>query len=310
MSIGLAGWLSVWACAEPPAPAEPGIAAAGERSSVAIVENRVARASSAVAAPDRADPPPAELQGVELVEKRDQPLPLDTPFMDADGRPVKLREFFDGKRPVILTLNYFRCPMLCGLQLTGLLNGLKELNWDAGDKFQLVTISFDPLEDHVLAYQKRQSYLREYGRTGGGWQFLTGRSASIKTICDATGYNVKWNNERQEWMHPSAIMICTPDGRISRYLVGLEYQAQTLKLSLLEAAEGKIGSAAERFMMYCFHYDAKAGKYGLAAMNIVRAGGAASAIILGIFVWRLWRRDQRRLAEITAQHPTTTAKPA
>jgi protein SCO1 len=197
---------------------------------------------------------------------------------------------------VILTLNYYRCPMLCGLMLNGMLDAMKSMAWTAGQEYQVVTVSFDPAESAFLARAKKQSYLEEYARppAAGGWHFLTGMEPSIKALTDAVGFGYKWNDEKKEWMHPAAIYICTPDGRISRYLYGVMFEPQTLRLSLVEAAAGKVGSTSDRFLLFCYHYDPRDGKYSLAVMNLVRGGGVLTTAALGIFLASLWRAERRR----------------
>lgn len=253
---------------------------------------------------DRAEPLPAALVNVGIDEKLNGPLPLDAEFVDHTGRTVKLGTYFDGRRPVILTLNYYRCPMLCGLQLNSMTDTLKDLDWTIGDKFQVLTISFDPLESPPLAAIKRQNYLREYGRpeAAEGWHFLTGRKKSIDALLEASGYRVAWSEKEQQWLHVAALIICTPDGRISRYLVNLVYEPKTLRLSLVEASQGKIGTTLDHILLFCFHFDGEG--YSLAAMNIARAGGGLSVVVVAGLLIGLWRRDRRRAGvqrgEVTA----------
>lgn len=247
----------------------------------------------------RAEPLPPELVGVGVDEHLNAQLPLDLEFVDHAGKKVRLRDYFDGQHPVILTLNYYKCPMLCGLMLNGLLDAFRQLDWTAGEQFQVVTVSFDPLETHQLAAIKRQNYLTHYESRRAGtavparrdWQFLTGRKASIDPLLDATGFRIRWNEQRQEWTHIAAPIVCTPDGRISRYLYGVLFEPQTLRLSLVEASEGKIGSTIDRVLLYCYHYEG--GEYTLAAMNIVRAGGVLTVLVVGTLLLVLWRRERR-----------------
>lgn len=252
-------------------------------------------------AQDRTDALPPELQNVGITEHLNEQLPLDLEFADHTGKAVRLRDYFDGRRPVILTLNYYRCPMLCGLMLNGMVDAIKQLDWTAGDQYQIVTVSFDPLEAPPLAAAKRNNYLADYGRpeSGSGWQFLTGRKASSDALLDATGFRVAWNEERQEWIHVAALIVCTPDGRISRYLYGVAFEPKTVRLSLVEASEGKVGSTLDRILLFCYHYED--GEYTLAAMNLVRAGGVLTALAVGGLLAVLWRRERRRARGV----PTT-----
>lgn len=266
---------------------------------------------------------PRELEGIDIIEHLDTDLPLDLSFVDASGAPVALRDFFTSDRPVIITLNYYRCPMLCTFQLNGLLEGLTGLDWKPGEEFQIVTVSFDPKEGPDLAASKKTSYAKSYAMTRAhqvyshlepreqaarsrefaseyqpqveaGWAFLTGDEANIRALVDAIGYGIKWNAEKGEWAHPAAIMIATPDGRLSRYLYGVTFKTKDLKLGLLEASKGKIGSTIDRFLMWCFHYDDTTGQYTPAVMKILKAGGALTVLILGVGLFILWKRDTHR----------------
>lgn len=242
-------------------------------------------------------PLPAELEDVNIVEKLNGRLPLDGVFVDHNGKPVKLADFFDGKRPVILTLNFFKCPMLCGLQFTELVEGLKQMDLTAGTDFRIVTVSFDPQENEVLAYAKRRNLLSEYGRpaAGGGWDLLTSpnRKKPIQDLLDSTGVSVKYVGGTSGWAHKAALIVCTPDGRISRYLAGIQYEPKTLKMSLVEASEGKIGSLADQLFLFCFHYDGVRGMYAMRAMGVVQLGGLLVFAALAVFMISLWRRERR-----------------
>lgn len=241
--------------------------------------------------------PPAELSKVGIDEHLNAPLPLDAAFVDHNGKVVKLRDYFDGRRPVVLTLNYYRCPMLCGLVLNGFSDAVHELGWTPGDRYQVVTVSFDPLEDHKLAYLKRRNYLEHYGEPNAEWHFLTGTKPAIDGLLEATGFRVAWNRQRREWAHAAAIIICTPDGRISRYLYGVMFEPKTVRLSLVDASEGKIGTTVDKLLLYCFHYED--GKYVLAAANVMRAGGVLTLALVGGLLLYLWRRHARTRAPTT-----------
>ncbi|MCH7471902.1 SCO family protein [bacterium] len=246
--------------------------------------------------PPRMEPAPEELEGVGITEHLETMLPLELEFRDENGRAVKIGDFFNGDKPVIFTFNYYRCPMLCGLQLNGMVDGLQQLKWSPGKEFDLVTVSFNPLESPVLAKLKKQNYVKEYGRPSAktGWHFLTGRKEEIEALTSAVGFAYKWVPARKEYAHAAALIVCTPDGKISRYLYGVVYEPQDLKLALLEASEGKIGTTLDRILLYCFHYDAAAGRYGPAVMNIMRVGGALTVIILVIVLGGYWAVERRR----------------
>ena len=245
---------------------------------------------------DRTEKAPAELDGVGVTEHRAAPLPLDRSFVDEEGRPVRLGDFFDGRRPVILNLGYYGCPMLCGLVVNGLTAGMKRLDWSPGAEYQVVTLSINPAETPALAKAKKQNYIKELGRpsSAGGWRFLTGRQEDIRAVTEAVGFGYRWVEETRQFAHAAVIVVCTPDGKVSRYLYGIEFDPQTLRLSLVEAAKGKIGSPLDQVLLFCFHYDAREGRYALAAAGLMRLGGVITAIALGAFLLTLWRREKRR----------------
>lgn len=235
---------------------------------------------------------PNELIDVGIVEHRDQRLPLSTSFTDSSGNTVRLSEFFDGERPVILSFNYASCPMLCKLQLNGLVDGLRKLDWDAGDKFRVVSISIDPSETSQQAAASKQKHLNAYGRpgTGDGWEFLTGTPASIRTAAAAAGFKYKYVPATREYSHTAAVMVCTPDGRLSQYLYGVMYDESTLRLSLADATNGQVGSALDQLLLFCFSYDRMTGKYTPVAKNIMRVGALSTVFGLTICVAPFWFR--------------------
>jgi len=244
---------------------------------------------------------PAALEDVGITEHLDAKLPLDLEFRDENGDVVTLGSYFDDDRPVILTLNYYKCPMLCGLMLNGLVDGLTSMGWSPGDEFEIVTVSINPLETPELAAAKKQNYLKLLDRPAAaeGWHFLTGRELEIKRLAETVGFGYSYDPETQDYAHAAALMVCTPDGRVARYLYGIEYPAQKLKFALLEAAEGTVGSTLDQLILYCYHYDPTNRRYSPVAMNIMRVGGGATALILGIslgaFWFREWRRKQKKL---------------
>lgn len=252
-------------------------------------------------APPVTDQRPAEalpdaMQGVGITEHLDAPIPKDLAFTDSDGNAVALGQLLDGRRPLILTLNYSNCPMLCSLQLNGLFAALHDMPWDLADKYQMITVSIDPLETTQRATQTKQKYLRAYGRpgAGGGWHVLVGREENIHRLADTVGFGYRYDPVNKQFAHAAVTMICTPDGRLSRYLYGVKYEPQTVRLALLEAAEGKVGSTVEQLLMYCYRYDETAGRYAPAAMKIMKAGGALTVLVLGVLLGTLWIRDRRK----------------
>ncbi len=251
---------------------------------------------SGVARAQLAEEIPKALEEVGITEHLDAKLPMELEFRDEDGISVTLGSFFDGERPVILTLNYYRCPMLCGLMLNGLVDGLEQLEWTPGQEFEIVTVSINPLETPALAKEKKQNYIKRYGRPSAmaGWHFLTGREPEIDRLAETVGFHFVYDPVEKQYAHAAAIFVCTPDGRVARYLYGIEYPSKRLKLGLLEASEGKIGSTLDQLILYCYHYDPSRRRYSPVAMNIMRVGGGATASILAVALGMFWFREWRQ----------------
>jgi protein SCO1/2 len=242
---------------------------------------------------------PNELKNVGVTEHLNAQAPPELPFVDSSGKPVHLKDFFDGVRPVILTVNYSNCPMLCSMQLNGLFTGLQGVPWDVGRNFQMVTVSMDPTETPARAEKTKQKYLDLYGRpgVGGGWHVLTGRDEEIHRLTDAIGYHYAYDKLQKQYAHPAVVMILKPDGRVSRYLYGIEYDPQTLRLALVEAAEGKIGSTVDQVLLYCYHYDAERGRYGPAAMKVMRLGALATLVAIAAMLVFFRRSGAKKTKE-------------
>lgn len=248
---------------------------------------------------DASQPPanrmPQVLTEVGLDQRLNQQLPLELPFKDEQGRDVKLGDYF-GRKPVILTLVYYECPMLCTQVLNGLTSALGVLKFSVGQEFDIVTVSFDPGETPELARAKKAAYIERYKREGAaqGWHFLTGTPRSIDALTKAVGFRYAYNASVDQYAHVSGIMVLTPEGRLSRYFYGIEYAPRDLRLALIEAADHRIGSPVDQLFLYCFHYDPKSAKYSLAVMRLVRGAGllTLAAVVVGIVVMR--RRDGRR----------------
>jgi protein SCO1/2 len=248
--------------------------------------------------PQLGQPPPANsglpkpLQAATIEQHLDAQMPLDAQFKDETGRAVQLKEYF-GKRPVILALVYYDCPMLCNQVLNGMTGALKQDNFNAGNEFEVVVVSFDPRETPELAAKKKASYLDRYGRpnTANGWHFLTGDQANIDKVTQTAGFNYYWDNETNQFAHASAIIVLTAEGHLSRYIYGIEY-AKDLHLALVDAGGGKIGSKAEQLLLYCYHYDPARGKYGFAILNVMRAGGVLTVAGIVALIFGLRRRKK------------------
>jgi protein SCO1/2 len=242
------------------------------------------------------EPPPKELEGVAITEHLDTTLPLDLAFTDESGRTIRLGEYFDGERPVILNLVYYNCPMLCNLLLDGFVDGIRRVDWVPGEEYEIVTVSIDPKDTPQAATVKRDHMVGRLGRPAAkdGWHFLTGRDEEIHRLADAIGFGYRFDERKQEYMHAAAIYVATPAGKLSRYLYGVQYDPETLRLSLVEASDGKIGSPMDQILLYCFAYDHTAGRYGPVAFNIMRLGAALCMTVLGVFLGASWIAESRR----------------
>jgi protein SCO1/2 len=248
---------------------------------------------------------PAALSQVSFEQRLNEQLPLDLPFKDESGRTVKLGEYF-GRKPVVLTFVYYECPMLCTEVLNGLERSLRVLNETIGKEFDVVTVSFDPKETPVLASGKKRAYLERYKRPEAeqGWHFLTGEQASIDALTKAAGFNFSWDEASHQFAHPSGIVVATPAGRVSRYFFGVDYSPRDVKFALIESSNERIGTLADRLLLYCYHYDPAKGNYGFVAMRAVRIGGAATILALVGFVFVSLRREGHRLDTDSARHRT------
>lgn len=249
-------------------------------------------ASVAVAAPDQ--PLSPEMRSIEVTDHRGERLDTGLRFVDHTGRAVVLADFFDGERPVALTLNYYRCRVVCSVQLQGLADALSEVDWVAGEDYRVVTLSIDPTETPVDATDKRTKVLDTVGKGDVEWSFLTGKELDIRALASQVGIGYAYDAEQDQYAHPGVVVFLTPDGRVSRYVYGLAYDPLDMKLGLYEAADGKIGGPVEQIFLSCFSYDATIGQYGPFAMGIMRVGGTGTALLLGTVLFFLWRRERRQ----------------
>src|SRR5439155_6977230 len=228
-------------------------------------------------------PPPPKEVGFDQNIGRD--VPLDATFRDESGKQVRLGDFFSDK-PVVLSFAYDTCPMLCNLSMQGLASSLKGINLDAGRDFAVVTVSFDPKDTPERSRAKKQAILPRYGRAGAaeGWRFLTGDEAEIRRVTGAAGFRYVWDAPSSQYAHPTGIVVLTPKGQIARYLFGIEYAPKDLRLSLVEASQGKLGTVVDQLLLLCYHYDPRIGKYGPLALGAMRTGGTLTLLALGAFV--------------------------
>jgi protein SCO1 len=239
---------------------------------------------------------PELLKDVGIDQKLNDQIPLDLTFRDEHGKSVQLRQFF-GQKPVILSLVYFNCPMLCTQVLNGLTSSLKLQSLDAGKDFNVLTVSIDPTDKPLIAEARQEMYTGMYGRAGAaqGWRFLTGDDPQIKQLASAVGFRYAFDADSKQYAHASAIMVLTPEGKISRYLYGISFPSRDLRLALVEASEGKIGTPVDSILLFCYHYDPHTGKYGLLISRVIQAGGGLTVLLLAILVVGLARKENYAL---------------
>lgn len=242
---------------------------------------------------------PPGLVSVGIDQHLDGQIPPDLTFRDETGKTVRLGDYF-GRKPMILNLVYYQCPMLCGEVLSGLTSSLRILKFDVGKEFDVLTVSFDPRETPEMASAKKAEFLKRYGRPGAaqGWHFLTGTQESVTALTKAAGFQYEYDSKSQQFAHATAILLLTPDGKISRYLYGVEYAPNDMRLGLVEASENKIGNAVDAVLLYCYHYDPATGKYGAIVANVLRLAGGITILILGTFMFVMFRRPQPATAAI------------
>ena len=244
-------------------------------------------------------PLPPELRGIAIEERLGQSIALDVPLVDHTGAQVKLADYFQAKRPVILVLNYYSCPTLCSLVLNGMLDGIRGLEFLIGKEYQLVSVSIDPREKPELAKSKRAAYLTAVGAertaamTERDWPFLTGSEQNVSAIAKAVGFHYRYDAATNQYAHAAGIFVLTPDGRISRVLYGIQFPARDLRLALVEASQGGIGSPVDRLLLLCYHYDPQTRRYGLTPMSLMRIGGVLTVVVLGMYLLSAWRRERR-----------------
>jgi protein SCO1 len=239
---------------------------------------------------------PEILKEIGIDQRLDAPLPLDTPVRDEAGRERRLGDYF-GKRPVVLAFVYYNCPMLCTQVLNGLVGALNVMSLDAGADFDVVAISFDARETAAMAAAKKDAYLTRYKHPNAaeGWHFLTADAPAIARLTHAAGFRFRYDPARDQFAHASAVMVATPEGRLARYFYGIEYPPRDLRLGLVEASSGKIGTPVDQVLLYCFHYDPTAGKYGFVILRGIRIAGLATLALLGFGLWRMSRRGRARM---------------
>jgi protein SCO1/2 len=225
------------------------------------------------------------LQEIGFDQRLGEGVPLDLAFTDETGKSVKLSDYF-GKKPVVLSLVYYQCPMLCTLSLNGLAGALEVLSFVPGQEFEVVTVSFDPKEGPVLAAAKKKAYMARYKRSEAerGWHFLTGSKESVDALTKAVGFRYVWDADTKQFAHPAGMLVATPEGRVSHYLFGVEYSPKDLRLALVDAAGGKIGNTVDQVLLFCYQYDPKTGRYSASILSVLRLLAVATVLAIGGFI--------------------------
>lgn len=234
------------------------------------------------------------MREVRFDQRLNAQLPLEAGFRDEAGQTVQLGDYF-GRRPVVVALVYYQCPMLCTFVLNGLVKGMKPLKFEPDREFDIVVVSFNPKETPQLAAEKKAAYLKEYGRTrtAPGWHFLTGDEESIRRVTDTAGFHYMYDPKTGQYAHASGIMVATPEGKLFRYFYGIEYAPRDLRFALVEASANKLGTPVDQLLLYCFHYDPLKGKYGLLITRVIRLAGSATVLALGTFLFVMFRRERQ-----------------
>ena len=245
-------------------------------------------------------PEATQLPGhVTIAQKLNTQIPLDLMMRDESGKVVRLKEYFGHGRPVLLNFVYYRCPMLCPMVLEGTTTALTELKFNIGEQFDVITVSIDPRDKATDAALLKEKYIRRYGRldSATGWHFLTAHETAIKTLTEAVGFQYAYDSRTDQFAHGAALLVLTPDGRTSRYFYGFEFKARDLRLAIVEASAGKVGTVTDQFLLLCFHYDPTTGKYSRNAMMFARAGGVTSMFVLGGFIFVMFRKERMAAKE-------------
>ena len=244
---------------------------------------------------------PKALKNVGIDQRLNEQVPLDAVFKDEQGQEVRLGQFFKGK-PVVLSLVYYSCPMLCTQVLNGQLGAFRNVSFNIDEQFEVVTVSFDARETPQLASAKKQTYIKGYNRPGGeaGWHFLTGDEVNITRLTEAVGFRFAWDEQTKQFAHASGIMLLTPEGKLARYFYGIDYPPKDLRMALVEASQNKIGTPVDALMLYCYHYDPATGKYGVVVMNVLRLAGIVTVILIVGMILVLRKRGPNSTTQAAA----------
>ncbi len=240
---------------------------------------------------------PKDLEGIGIEDKPGADLPQNLVFHDQTGREVTLGSYLDGTHPLVLVMAYYECPMLCSIVLNAVMQASHDVDWTIGKEFRVVTVSFDKRDDVAAAMAKRKAYVEAYGRPipdERGWDFLIGDEQSSRALADAIGFHYRWNPDTNQFAHAAGAFVFTPAGKLSRTLWGIQFPPRDFRLALVEASEGKLGTAWDKVLLFCFHYDPNGKGYSLAIMKLLRIFAGSTIIILGAVLLRFWRRERRR----------------
>jgi len=262
----------------------------------ALADNRLPSTDGPAGLPANVRPP--QLEGVGIDEHLGRPIDLSLTFIAENGYPVALSEYFHQGRPVILNLVYYNCPMLCTLVLNGQTEALRAIPWTPGKEYEVVTVSIDPRESFDVSRKKKAIYMGSFDRPAPGWHFLVDHDGNAKKLAEMAGFHYRYDPRIEQYAHPAAIMVLTPEGRMARYLYGVRYSPRDLRFALAEASEGRSTMAIEKILLFCYHYDPKSGAYVLFATNVMRAGGLLTVALIAFFLIRMFRADRKRSAAL------------
>jgi protein SCO1/2 len=248
-----------------------------------------------VFAQSREEMKPKELEEVGVTEHLNGQVDLNLTFIAEDGYPHALKEYFHAGRPVVLNLVYYSCKMLCNVVLNAQVQSLRKIDWTPGEQYEIVTVSIDPAENFQLAREKKASYLESYGRPAPGWHFLADNAGNVRKLARQVGFGYKFDEGTAQYAHPAVVFVLTPEGKVSRYLYGVQFKPLDVRLALTEAGKGNFG-VTDRILLFCYHYDPAAKGYVPFAQNIMKSGGILTLLLMGFFLYRLWRRERIQAA--------------
>lgn len=238
-----------------------------------------------------ADPPALQkpLDGVGVKENLGDSLDMSIPFVDEEGQTVTIKSYTKNDRPLVVMMGYYECPKLCSLVLNGFFAAARSLTWSLGAEYDFIMVSVDPKEDHLLAANKKANYARYYGRSGSdkGIHFLSGKEEHIKNLADALGFQYKYDEKTKQYIHPAVLSVLSPKGKITRYLYGIDFKANDVKLALIEGADNKVGNILERLLLFCYQYDPHAGSYSVTIMNILKISAIFTLFMIAFLIWFL-----------------------